>query len=137
MRIPKHTTGEIQPWDVFGFRPYKQLHRKISDSVVLNDEEFSLRMRNNIIILQSLCYSTVKSPRFREMFKMGWFKAGYTTTHPSKFLTPVQYCFPTVIETCSKENCENFFFIRCSWCSNFFCFPHFFKDYHLCDNFVE
>ena len=136
-RIPKHTTGIIQPLDVYGFRPYKALARKVSDAIVLNNEEFSLQTRDNIIKLQSLLYCLISSPRFRDMFKMGWYMAGYIPTHPPKFETPVQYCFPMVLKKCVKEGCEQDNFIRCSWCTSFFCFKHFFADHHLCDNFVQ
>jgi len=26
--------------------------------------------------------------------------------------------------------------IRCAWCKNYFCFDHFFEQYHYCNNYI-
>jgi len=122
---------------VLCFRQYKALARKVSDLILLGNVDFPLYVRNNIILLQSLLFSTITSPRFKEMFKEGWYKAGYIDTHPAKYQTPVEYCFPMEIHTCAEEDCSRLHFIRCSWCTEYFCFEHFFKDFHLCNNFVD
>ena len=126
-RIPKHATGLIQPLDVLCFWQYKALARKVSDLILLGNVDFPLYVRNNIILFQSLLFSTITSPRFKEMFKEGWYKAGYIDTHPAKYQTPVEYCFPMEIHTCAQEDCSRLYFIRCSWCTEYFCFEHFFK----------
>jgi len=53
-RIPKLTTGMAQARDVLGLRPWKNFTRRISDSSEVLKHQFSLFVRNNVIILQSL-----------------------------------------------------------------------------------
>lgn len=44
LTIPPKTTGMIQPLDVYGFRPWKNLHRTISDKIMLDqiDRKYSI-----------------------------------------------------------------------------------------------
>lgn len=72
--IPQGTTGMIQPWDVYGFRIYKNFTKNISDFVVLYDIDVVLSQRNNIIKLQSLVYNQLCSPRYEQLFRHSWFK---------------------------------------------------------------
>jgi len=55
-KIPSGTTGKIQPLDVYGFRIWKNFVRKFSDNVILMHYDLNLRIRNNIIKLQSLVH---------------------------------------------------------------------------------
>lgn len=66
--------GIIQPWDIFGFRVYKNYVRHFSEFVILNEIDVVLHQRNNIIKMQSLVYNQLCSPRYKELFKYGWFK---------------------------------------------------------------
>ena len=50
-KIPKGTTGKIQPLDVFGFRIWKNFIRHFSDSVILINNNINLHLRNNVIKL--------------------------------------------------------------------------------------
>ncbi|KAK0177103.1 hypothetical protein PV328_001182 [Microctonus aethiopoides] len=63
MIIPKGTTGNIQPLDVFGFRVWKNFVKHFSDSVILHGDNLNLHLRNNIIKLQSLTHNQLSSPR--------------------------------------------------------------------------
>ena len=74
-KIPKGTTGKIQPLDVFGFRIWKNFVRYFSDSVILMNSDVNLHLRNNIIKLQSLVHNQSSSPRYINIFKQGWFKS--------------------------------------------------------------
>lgn len=137
--IPEGTTGFTQPLDVFGFRVWKNFVRTFSDLVLLMDIDINLHLRNNIIKLQSLTHNQFSSPRYREMFKYSWYKSGYLKEEPGKFENPVDFCFgKKEKEIPSCENCADFSnsIIRCSWCKTYFCFDHFFKTYHYCENFV-
>jgi len=136
-RIPKLTTGRIQPLDKYGFRPMKNFFRKISDLISLLQVEVTLRLRDNIIKLQSLAYNQMCSPRYQEMFKYGWYSAGYLRVHPECFQTPVEYSFPPSLGECDTETCGEPAFLRCGWCSKDLCFKEFFVNYHLCEEFNQ
>ena len=138
LTIPKKTTAFIQPLDVFGFRIWKNFIRSFSDSVILNNYDINLHLRNNIIKLQSLAHNQLSSPRFRNLFKYSWYKSGYLSTRPEKFENPTNYCYfkeEKHIPKCSI--CGKMAFIRCAWCKNYFCFKHFFEQYHYCNNYIE
>ncbi|XP_033218214.1 uncharacterized protein LOC117173683 [Belonocnema kinseyi] len=64
LKIPKGTTGKIQPLDVFGFRIWKNFVRHFSDSVILLNGDLNLHMRNNAIKLHSLTHNQLSSPRY-------------------------------------------------------------------------
>jgi len=137
-RIPQHTKGIVQPLDVYGFRPYKNFIRKISDSPDVLQNNFSLRVRDHIIKLQSLAFNQMCSPMYHPMFEYGWFKAGYLEQRPEKFQTPVEFCFKALnLHSCHVLNCQNAAFIRCSWCKKVLCFEDFIINYHLCYEWKE
>jgi len=124
-RIPKLTTGQIQSLDVYGFRPYKHFVRRVSDLIVSPQLDVVLRSRDNIIKMQSLTHNQMSSPRYQEMFKYGWYKAGYLAAHPAIFQTPVQYRFLSSLGKCETDMCDERAFLRCRWCSKKMCFKDF------------
>ena len=98
-KIPKVTTGKIQPLDVFGVRIWKNFIRHFSDSVIL--------INSDVNLLQSLVHNQLSSPRYINIFKQGWFKSNYIDKKPKKFDNPVVN--PVVI-----PGCKNVAIIRCS-----------------------
>jgi len=137
LTIPKKTTAFVQPLDVFGFRIWKNFIRSFSDNVILHNYDVNLHLRNNIIKLQSLTHNQLSSPRFKNLFKYNWYKSGYLSTRPEKFENPINYCYfkeEKNIPKCSI--CGKMAFIRCAWCKNYFCFNHFFEQYHYCNNYI-
>lgn len=138
MIIPRGTTGQIQPLDVFGFRVWKNFIRHFSDTVVLMDYDLNLHLRNNIIKLQSLTHNQLSSPRYINLFKYAWFKSGYLETKPDSFENPVSFAFGESCKThCEVPGCNNIAIIRCSWCKKSLCLEHFFDDYHYCGIYNE
>lgn len=136
--IPKGTTGQIQPLDVFGFRVWKNFVRHFSDSVILLDYDINLHLRNNLIKLQSLTHNQLSSPRYIDLFRYSWFKSGYTETRPEKFANPVEFSFGDSCKAhCDIEGCNNVAIIRCSWCQKALCFKHFFDEYHYCKTYIK
>ena len=136
-RIPKHTTGIIQPLDVYFFRPFKNFLKYLSDTVLLMDIDCILHVRNNVMRMISLVMNQFASPRFKPMIEYAWFKSGYTSEKPPGFVTPVQYCFKFDQDFRKCALCEGVCFLKCGWCQASLCFQHFFEEYHLCHNFVE
>ena len=59
--IPKGTTGQIQPLDVYGFRVWKNYVRRFSDDVLFHNYDVNIHLRNNVIKLQSLVHNQLKS----------------------------------------------------------------------------
>ena len=137
--IPPGTTSIAQHWDVYGFRSYKQMVRYFSDRVLIDNLPVILHQRNEIIKLQSLIYNQLCSPRFKEQWKLGWFKSRYLDQHPDQFTNALQFCFQNkaaeLTEKCCK--CERLHFITCAWCNETFCFTHYYTEYRYCTEFNE
>ena len=134
--IPKKTTGIIQPLDVYGFRIWKNFVRVFSDNVILLEQNVNLHSRNEVIKLQSLTHNQLSSPRFKDLFKYAWFKSGYVETRPNEFVNPVDFCYfrsEKHVPKCSI--CGMAAFMRCAWCGKYFCFKHFYEEYHYCTNY--
>lgn len=134
--IPKKTTGMIQPLDVFGFRIWKNFVRTFSDNVILLDEDINLYTRNHILKLQSLTHNQLSSPRFKDLFQYAWYKSGYLETRPGEFQNPVDFCyFKSEKDLPRCTICGQPAFIRCAWCGQYFCFHHFYEEYHYCTTY--
>ena len=137
-KIPTGTTGKIQPFDVYGFRIWKNFVRHFSDQVTLMDYDLNLHLRNNIIKMQSLVHNQLSSPRYKNMFKYSWYKSGYINEKPDEFENPVEFSFGDSCNVrCELEGCNNIAITRCGWCKKSLCFKHFFEDYHYCQHFEE
>ncbi|XP_043286597.1 uncharacterized protein [Venturia canescens] len=115
MIIPKGTTENIQPLDVFGFKIWKNYVRHFSDSVMLLDYDLNLHLRNNIIKLQSLVHNQLSSPRYKNLFRYAWFKSGYIEERSEHFENPIEFAFGMSSQTqCEMKGCTNVAIIRCS-----------------------
>ncbi len=129
--IPAGTTSYIQPLDKVLFRQWKYFAKTIYNYVSIEDINIELRLRNNIIKMNSLIYNQLQSPLFYRMLKYGWYKCGYSDVRPDNFDTVKDICFNVGINNCNETNCQNLSFICCSICRNFLCFNHFFINYHF------
>lgn len=140
--IPEHTTGDIQPLDRFGFRPWKSYSKQFSDYVRINNVEFhgneSLQTRNNVLKLQAIIHNQLSSPRFINMWKYAWYKCGYMDGDEPKFIHPITFAFKFNLEDCK---CGKVAMVRCAWCKNFMCFYCLFKplanEIHFCQTYVQ
>jgi hypothetical protein len=65
LKISQHTTGKIQPLDIYYNRQMKSLFRRAYDRVILDQLQISMSERNNIIKLVSLCHSQMSADIFR------------------------------------------------------------------------
>jgi len=103
--------------------------------------KISISKRDRELRRHSLIHNQFSAPRYQNLFRYSWHKAGYFDEHPGEFLTPQQYCFPPkiagpndeIIEECQVENCSNDWFIRCSHCSAALCWTHFVDEFHYHD----
>lgn len=148
--IPPGLTGHAQPLDVYFNRPYKHFIRTISDHINFNHEEIKLHVRDTIIKLHVLVHNQFRSPRFKRFIKHAWKKSGLIDAEERGeddddvpyFDDPNGYCFHklNILEnacaTCDKKPS----FIRCAWCTKYFCFEHFYGDFnnfHFCEQYDQ
>jgi hypothetical protein len=130
LEIPWKTTSIIQPLDVFFNRQWKVIVRKVYERVLLDEIDIHLAQRNNIIYLQSLIHNQLSSPVFTPMIRYAWFKCGYTDVNPGSFQTVIEVCFKLKQDHCDTYSCDQFSFIRCSYCNKILCLQCFFLNYH-------
>jgi hypothetical protein len=133
LHIPPHCTDVLQPEDVFLFRMWKQICRKISNRSACCETPIKMFQRDNILKLQSLVYHILCSPRFQGSLKYAWYKSGYGS-RPDRFEGITEFCFKN-LKLCKK--CDDIPTIRCAYCKECLCFEHFFVQYHLCKKYVE
>ena len=134
--LSKHTTGFIQPLDVYGFRIWKNCVRQLSDMVLLTQTDIQLQTRDNILKLQSLVHNQLSAPRYKALFQYAWFSSGYLEACPAAFINPVEFGFHDIRET-QRNVCERPPVIKCSWCKQCLCLVDFIVKYHFCDRYYE
>ncbi|CAF4634473.1 unnamed protein product [Rotaria sp. Silwood2] len=91
LEIPFKTTSKVQPLDVFFYRQWKVIPRRLHDRILLDGMDIDATERNNILKLQSLVHNQISSSIFTSMIKYAWFKAGYLDTHPGPFKTVTEH----------------------------------------------
>ena len=131
LEVPKKTTDQIQPLDVFFNRQMKVIPRRLYDRVLLDELDINMSERNNIIRLMSLTHNQLCSEVFRPMIQYAWYASGYTDNHPGPFKTVPDVCFSFDSTICAVSPCDAAPFICCSWCEKPLCFSHFFLNYHF------
>lgn len=124
-----------RPLDVIGFRQWKDLFRKISDRIVLEQRDFVLNQRDSILRVQSFIHYQLSSPRYRSMWLLSWYKSGYITEHPPHFENPSQFFASGQDKSCSEMLCSVNSFGKCSWCKQNYCFEHIIINTHFCNNY--
>lgn len=120
--IPARCTGMIQPLDVHFFRQYKSFVRFITDTVV-DETEINIWHRNRFLALQSFVLFQFSAPRFRNLIRYAFYKAGYTDEEPESWVSPHDYCFRGIVDD-ECFVCGELAFIRCSHCEGSICFDH-------------
>ena len=133
VNVPAGCTSEVQPADVFFFRPFKTLMRKVTGHIISSELPYIISQREHYLDLLSQCCWLMQSSLFTSAWKYPWHRAGYEDTSPGRFQTPAEACFPTTLgDTCAEPGCLIVPFIRCPRCLKESCFEHHFIDLHRC-----
>jgi hypothetical protein len=132
--IPKRTTGELQPLDVFFNRQLKTFIRGLSSRIRRCHPDFILSQRKNIALLINQVMHQFAAARFRNFVRYSFFRSGYTDERPSTFDTPPQYCLESYPAgaSCEKKECGSRTILRCAYCERCLCFKHFLLKMHNC-----
>lgn len=130
--IPAGATGRIQPLDIEFNRQFKVFLRLLCSKIRHYNPTFIISVRKNMATLLSLIHHQFTAPRFKDYIRYSWFKCGYYSNRPDKFMTPPQYCLQKYPAN-SRCDCNEICFVRCAFCEKFLCFKHFVEDYHLCN----
>ena len=131
LEIPKKTTDQIQPLDVFFNRQMKVILPRLYDRVLLDELDINMSERNNIIRLMSLTHNQLSAKVLHPMIQYAWYASGYTDKHPGSFKTVGEVCFSFDASICAVSSCDAAPFICCSWCDKPLCFNHFFLNNHF------
>lgn len=123
IQLPAGTTSRLQPADVYFNRPFKHMIRRVANKVRWQHNEFILAKRENILSLMDMIWYQFLAPRFQNMVKYSWYRAGYVAQHPSDFQTPVQFCMDSHgYVKCEQDLCTQFNFLKCAYCEKHYCF---------------
>lgn len=130
MRIPKHTTDQVQPLDVTFNRQYKILANRINDRANMENQADRIQSRDGIINFQSLMWNQLSSPAYRDMIRYAWH-----STDPEFVNEELDIWRPPMVNQiqfhlnrttrCEVTNCTEHAFIRCSYCGKYLRFVHF------------
>jgi hypothetical protein len=131
MVIPGKTTATKQPCDVYFFRQWKELTKRVYYRVSLDQLNIDLRSRDAVIQVQSLVHNQLSSNLFQPMISFAWSTAGYIPRQHASFSNVIDICFSFTSDECSIRHCDESPFIRCSHCRVLLCFEHFFVSNHF------
>ena len=114
LEIPKETTDQIQPLDVFFNRQMKVIPRRLYDCLLLDELDINMSERNNIIRLMSLTHNQLSAKVFHPMIQYAGYASGYTDIHPGSLKTVSEVCFSFDAPICAAPSCDAAPFICCS-----------------------
>lgn len=126
--IKPGTTRFCQPLDLYFFRQFKIIIRRIDNHSRLCEPNVKIHSRDFILKKLSIAHNQLKSPKLRPMIRYAWAAGGYTT----------KYTFNNVLDTVFKDihrktciKCTHFAFGTCCYCNEPLCFKHFILENHL------
>lgn len=128
--LPKSTTRFCQPLDVYFFRQYKIVIKRIVDIVrcrhLKNEASVKPNNRSFIIKMHAVVYNQFQSNKFKKMILYAWKKSGYTIDVEALgdgFENATQVLFKDKGKTCAFS-CNSPAFLKCSHCDKAICLDH-------------
>jgi len=124
--IPPKATKYVQPLDVYFFRQYKLLARKLTDPL-----RGSEKLRDRIIIMKmhSFIYNQLSASVFQPMLYFAWQRSGYTVPNKiERFDNVLSINFSIGLEDCKgmiqNQPCKSSAILKCVHCNAFLCVRH-------------
>lgn len=136
LRIPPHTTAELQPIDVTFNRQYKSFIKRIYEEAIVTNQVSLILSRDSRINMHSLVWDQLNSTRYRDLLRWAWRHTDVDFSNDEldhkipETVSQVQFSFHRSA-TCQIENCTNDAFIQCSHCGELLCLRHFLNRTHF------
>ena len=131
MVITGKTTATTQPCDIYFFRQWKELTKRLYYRISLDQLNIDPRSRDAVIQVQSLVHNQLSSNLFQPMISFAWSTAGYIPQQHASFFNVIEICFSFTADECSIHHCDESAFIQCGHCRVLRCFQHFFVSNHF------
>ena len=78
-KIPEGATSRVQPLNVFFFRQFKDVIRRIHEHVSANVPDFQIAKRENIFRVLEVVWNQFCHPGYKNSLQYSWHKAKYYT----------------------------------------------------------
>lgn len=131
LKIPKHTTGYLQPLDVNFFRQYKRFWKLLTERALYEGSIQNITSRLGVINMNGMIWNQFSAPVYRDMILYAWrhtdplFEIEELDVGPRpRMVDDIQFKFNRS-HFCEVEGCSNRAFIRCSHCQRHLCLDHF------------
>lgn len=131
LKIPKHTTGYLQPLDVNFFRQYKRFWKLLTERALYEGSIQIITNRLGVVNMNGMIWNQFSAPVYKDMILYAWrhtdplFELEEMDAGPRlRMVDDIQFRFNRS-HFCEVEGCSNGAFIKCSHCQRHLCLNHF------------
>lgn len=131
LKIPKHTTADLQPLDVQVFRQYKIFIKRVMEAAAYEGILRNMTDRYGIMRMHSVIWNQFQAPVYRDMLLWAWRKTDpdfdqdeLADSPPPRMTLKIQFGFDRR-HRCDVVNCSSRAFTRCAHCGKHLCLKHF------------
>ena len=113
--ILRKTTKYCQPLDVYFFRQYKILARRIEENI-RHDEENAVKLDDRIFIFKfhTLINNQLSAPQYQSMLRFAWKASAYVSQDMARLFHNVLDIIFSGLDICSIPDCDYSSAIICS-----------------------